>query len=98
VSRKVIFHRLANEELNDAAQHYESSSAGLGQEFLQKIERCIRCIVRHPRAGSVLSGEVRNWLARAFLCAVVYSVTPSGIRVLAVMHAKRRPKYWVGRK
>jgi hypothetical protein len=39
VSRKVTFHRLARKELNDAAQYYESTSAGLGREFLQEIER-----------------------------------------------------------
>jgi plasmid stabilization system protein ParE len=98
VSRKVTFHRLASKELQDAAQYFESAAAGLGQVFLEEIERCIRCIVRYPRAGLVLRGGVRRWLARAFPYAVVYSVKPSRIRVLAVMHLKRRPTYWVGRK
>jgi hypothetical protein len=60
VSRKVTFHRLASRELNDAAQHYESASAGLGEAFLQEIERGIRHIVLFPRAGAALSGEVRR--------------------------------------
>ena len=59
MSRKVTFHRLASRELNDAAQYYESASAGLGEAFLQEIERCIRHIVLYPRAGVVLSGEIR---------------------------------------
>lgn len=72
MSRKVTFHRLASRELNDAAQYYESTSAGLGEAFLQEIERCIRHIVLYPRAGAVLGGEVRRWLARAFPYAVIY--------------------------
>jgi plasmid stabilization system protein ParE len=98
VSRKVTFHRLASKELRDAAEYYESASAGLGQVFLQEIERCIQWIVRYPRAGLVLGKGVRRWLVRAFPYAVVYSVKPSRIRVLAVMHLKRRPTYWVERK
>jgi len=34
---------------------------------------------------------------RRFPDAVLYSITPGGIRVLAVMNLKRRPTYWVGR-
>jgi plasmid stabilization system protein ParE len=98
VNRKVTFHRLASRELNDAAQYYESRSAGLGEAFLQEIERCIRHIVLYPRAGAVLGGEIRRWLARAFSYAVIYAVKPSRIRVLAVMHLKRHPSYWAGRK
>lgn len=70
MSRKVTFHRLASKELRDAAQYYESASAGLGEAFLQEIERCIHSIERYPRAGLFLGGEVRRWLARAFPYAV----------------------------
>jgi hypothetical protein len=44
----VSFHELAERELNDAAQYYESESAGLGAAFLTEIERCCGLIVAHP--------------------------------------------------
>ena len=34
---------------------------------------------------------------RRFPYAVLYSIRPGWIRVLAVMNRKRRPTYWVGR-
>jgi hypothetical protein len=33
-----------------------------------------------------------------FPYAVLYSIKPDRIRVLAVMNQKRRPMYWVGRE
>jgi plasmid stabilization system protein ParE len=98
VSRKVTFHPLAKKELRDSARYYESVSADLAREFVNEIDRCVQCIVRHPRAGLVLKDELRRWLAHAFPFAVLYSIKPSRIRMLAVMHLKRRPTYWVARK
>ena len=56
------FHRLADRELNDAAQYYELESPGLGAVFLNEVERCLRLIVSYPEAGMVLVGSVRRRL------------------------------------
>ncbi|MEK7409359.1 MAG: type II toxin-antitoxin system RelE/ParE family toxin [Acidobacteriota bacterium] len=98
MSRRISFHRLAKQELKEAAHYYDSESHGLGLEFLQEIEQCIQSVVEYPEAAPVLGGPVRQRLARRFPYAVLYSITPARIRVLAVMHLKRRPMYWVGRQ
>ena len=36
----VSFHRLAEQELNEAAHYYERESAGLGGAFLAEAQRC----------------------------------------------------------
>jgi plasmid stabilization system protein ParE len=97
VSGKISFHGLAERELNEAAQYYDSESSGLRAAFLNEIQRCIQSILDYPEAGPVLVGSVRRRLARRFPYAVLYSIRPGGIRVLAVMNLKRRPTYWVGR-
>ena len=89
---------MAARELNEAAQYYESESPGLGAAFLSEIQRCIHSILDYPEAGPVLVGSLRRRLARRFPYAVLYSIKPAGIRVLAVMNLKRRPMYWVGRE
>jgi hypothetical protein len=33
------FHRLADRELNEAAQYYELESPGLGSSFLKEVDR-----------------------------------------------------------
>jgi toxin ParE1/3/4 len=94
----IEFHRLADRELNDAAQYYESESPALGASFLDEAERCLRSIADHPEAGTTLHGSTRRRLFRKFPHAFLYKLKPDGIRILAVMNLKRRPTYWVGRE
>ena len=94
---EVTFHRLAELELCDAAQYYETESLGLGATFLDAVERCIATIVEHPEAGAMVRGSIRRRLLHRFPYGILYSQTSTGIRVLAIMNLKRRPNYWVGR-
>ncbi len=91
------FHRLAERELNEAAQYYELERPGLGQAFLNEVERCLRSIVEHPEAGTLIRGGVRRRILRRFPYGLLYTIKADGVRVLAVMNLKRRPTYWVGR-
>ena len=92
------FHRLADRELNEAAQYYDLGNPGLGSSFLREVDRCLQSIEDHPEAGVMLRGSVRRRLLRRFPYALLYKIKPSSIRVLAVMNLKRRPTYWVGRE
>ena len=92
------FHRLAEYELNEAAQYYGLEDPGLGATFLDEVDRCLQSIHAAPEAGAILRRTVRRRLLRRFPFAVLYKITPSGIRVLAVMNLRRRPTYWVGRE
>ena len=92
------FHRLAEHELNEAAQYYDLEEPGLGSSFLEEVDRCLQSIEAHPEAGPVLRGSVRRRLLRRFPYALLYKIKPNGLRILAVMNLKRRPMYWVGRE
>jgi plasmid stabilization system protein ParE len=94
---RVSFHRLAERELNDAVLYYESESPGLGVIFLDEIERFIEAIANNPSEGIKVRGQVRRRILRRFPYGILYSVKAEGIRILAIMHLKRRPMYWVGR-
>lgn len=91
-------HRLADRELNEAAQYYELESPGLGSSFLEEVGRCLQSIQDQPEAGMILRGSVRRRLLRRFPYALLYKIKPSGIRILAVMNLRRRPTYWIGRE
>ena len=97
MSRTVSFHELAEIELNEAAAYYNAARSGLGEAFLTEIRRCIESITEVPEAAPVLLGSIHRRLAHRFPYAVVYSVRPEKIRVLAIMHLRRRPAYWLGR-
>ena len=93
----VSFHALAEGELNDGAQYYEQQQTGLGDAFLTEIRRCTREITEHPNAGPVVLAEVRRRLCHRFPYALLYTIRPDTLRILAVMNLRRRPAYWVGR-
>jgi plasmid stabilization system protein ParE len=95
---RVSYHRLAQRELNEAAQFYDSESPGLGSAFLDEIERCTQAIVNFPEAGPLIVGTIRRRLVLRFPFGLLYSIKPDRLRVLAVMNLKRRPLYWVGRE
>jgi toxin ParE1/3/4 len=92
------FHRLADRELNEAAQYYDLGNPGLGSSFLEEVDRCLQSIESHPEAGMILHGSIRRRLLHGFPYALLYKIKPAGIRILAVMNLRRRPTYWVGRE
>lgn len=92
------FHRLAEDELNEAARYYDREEPGLGSSFLEEVDRCLQSLATHPEAGPILRGVVRRRLLRRFPYALLYKIKPGGIRILAVMNLKRRPAYWVSRE
>ena len=77
---------------------YDLESPGLGQAFLDAVQRACVSISEHPQSGTVIAGAIRRRLIRRFPYALLYSVRSGGIRILAVMSLKRRPMYWVGRE
>ena len=94
----VSFHELAERELNDGAQYYDLQQVGLGTAFIAEVRRCTDAVRDDPEAGPVLRGDVRRRLCQRFPYAVLYTVRPDVVRILAVMNLKRRPMYWVGRR
>jgi plasmid stabilization system protein ParE len=95
---RVTFNELAERELNDAAQYYESERAGLGAVFIAEVQRCAEAINAHPDAAPVVRGQVRRRLCHMFPYGLLYSMVGDELRVLAVMHLRRRPGYWAGRR
>lgn len=98
MTRRISFHPLAEQELNEAASYYNAASPGLGTAFLDEVEHAIKQILEHPRAASLVNRVVRRKLVRRFPYSVLYSVQTDTIRVLAIANQKRRPFYWRGRK
>jgi hypothetical protein len=43
------FHRLAEYELNEAAQYYDLDDPGLGAAFLDEVDRCLQSIQAAPK-------------------------------------------------
>ena len=91
------FNRLAEAELREAANYYESEAPGLGRHFLSAVESALAEVLDFPLAGSPLRGEVRRKGIGRFPYQLLYRVAGKEVRILAVMHKRRRPLYWAER-
>lgn len=85
-------------EIREAAAYYGLESAALRERFLLAVEEALQQVVTHPEAAAVVRGSVRRQLLRRFPYALLYAIRGNEVRILAVMHQKRRPYYWWGRE
>jgi plasmid stabilization system protein ParE len=96
-SRPFQFHPEAELELTEAAEWYEERGAGLGREFLRSVRAKVDEIRRAPERWPSVRGTRRALVAR-FPYAVVYRELPGDmIRIIAIAHVRRRPRYWSAR-
>jgi toxin ParE1/3/4 len=98
MTRRVSFHPLAEQELNDAASYYNAVSPGLGITFLNELERVLNQIREHPNTAPLVNQVVRRKIVRRFPYSIMDSVQADTIRILAIANQKRRPFYWHGRR
>ena len=94
---RITFNELAERELNDAVQFYEHEQTGLGAAFIAEVRRCTDALTENPESGAVVLGAIRHRLCQRFPYGLLYTLAGGELRILAVMHLKRRPGYWVGR-
>ena len=95
---KVTFHDDALAEYVDGVAWYERDYPGRGERFAAAVEKAIEAIAGQPDTSPTRLG-VRAATVHRFPYVVFF--TRSGeetVRVLVVAHAKRRPKYWRGRR
>jgi toxin ParE1/3/4 len=90
----------AEAELEHAADRYEESVPGLGLEFLAEMRLRTSEVLdaphRFPPYGGVHGVQCAHAVGR-FPHLVVYMVVEDVVHVLAYMHPRQRPGYWLGR-
>jgi plasmid stabilization system protein ParE len=94
---KVSFLTLAQQELDNAVAWYNEQATGLGQEFLDELDRVVRRAVTFPMSCPEIEPGVRRCLLARFPYGLIYGVDRKTIVVVAVAHLHREPRYWVGR-
>ena len=85
MSRRTVFHELAERELLDAVAYFEHAREGLGGRFLRALAATCDRIAMTPAIGR-------------FPYSVVYSFDDARLRVLAIANHRRRPLYWCDRR
>ncbi len=94
---KARFLAPAEIEMIDAAVFYEKQVSQLGANFLSILESAIRDICEQPEAWPDIGYGIKKRQLRRFPYSVLYQIDDSEIVIVAVMHQRRRPNYWVER-
>lgn len=93
----VTFLEVAELELDEAVEYYNSEVSGLGLEFLEEVVSCLKRVSSYPEAWSICSSNIRRCLTRRFPYGILYQVRKEEILIVAVMHLHRKPTYWKDR-
>jgi toxin ParE1/3/4 len=91
---RVRLHPEAENEMIEAAAHYEAQQRDLGKRFLATIQDATNSILINPRLYPVVDLEVRRCLTKVFPFGVLFRIEPDEIVIIAVMHLARHPDYW----
>jgi toxin ParE1/3/4 len=91
---KYEFHPDALAEFEGAAIYYAQKQPGLDLRFIANVEAAIQHIVEQPESYAVLEQDVRRCLTRVFPYAVLYTIEPDFVLIVAVMHCNQNPGYW----
>lgn len=95
-------HPSAREELLATTLHLDDERPGLGDLFLDAIERSMLSVQRSPHAWppaaeSPSGAIIRTRALAPFRVRVVYTVLDDAVLVPAYAHESRRPGYWSDR-
>lgn len=90
----VEFTAAAKGEMQDASAFYEKKSLGLGQDFINEIERLSERIAAFPESGQKISDNVRRLMSQRFPYGILYVLETKIVLIVAVMHLNRKPDYW----
>ncbi|THB69170.1 MAG: type II toxin-antitoxin system RelE/ParE family toxin [Gammaproteobacteria bacterium] len=86
--------RVAELDITEAFNHYESVRLGLGHDFLLCLEEALSKIERTPKQYQFMHKELRRCLVHRFPYVVLYFIEDSCIIVTAVLHARKNPSSW----
>jgi len=92
-------HPEAQEDLREAAEFFrEQAGTALSQSFLAEFEHSVGLLLQYPGLGAMWRHGKRRFVTRRFPFSVIYTVVGDQVRILAVAHHSRRPRYWRSRK
>jgi hypothetical protein len=93
----------ARTEALDVATLYQEQRPGLGDDFLEDLDKALDAIGANPRAWAQWRGRqarrlgVRQYVMERYPFTLPFVVREELVTILAVAHTSRRPGYWLKR-
>lgn len=97
MTRELEYLEEALQEVEAAARWYAERSVTAAEAFSVEIDAAESAIVRLPEAWPPFDHGTRRYLLQRFPFSIVYRIEDRRILIVAVAHARRRPRYWRAR-
>ncbi len=97
MSLPIVLRDEAQAEFDEAFDYYEGQRAGLGVDFVARVQQVFDRISANPLMHAAVFSDVRKAVVTRFPYCVFYRAHADRVEVLAVFHSKRDPAIWQGR-
>lgn len=94
MSVPVEFHPEAADEAVEAQHRYAEQSEKAAERFLAEMQRALEKIAEFPDRYPRHSHGTRVYLLRRFPYLIIYQECADHVKIVAVAHGKRKPRYW----
>lgn len=91
---RIEFHPEALAEFKEAAQYYAGCQENLEFRFIAAVQAVLDRTRQNPEWARIFEDDIRRSLTHVFPYAVLYSIEPDYLLIIAVMHCNREPGYW----
>jgi toxin ParE1/3/4 len=87
--------REAEDDMLEAYVWYERQKPGLGEEFLESLDKASQAILQNPATYRTrYKKKVRAFLVERFPYLILYVLQKNDVNVISVFHTSRDPKVW----
>lgn len=99
MTKQVEFLPEALEELDEGASWFEERHPGLGARFLAEARATVARVAATPESCTPVRGApgVRSARVKDFRFRVYFLDRSELVRIVAISHDSRRPRYWLKR-
>ena len=94
MSLPVVTRRRAAAEVQAAYSWYEREREGLGEEFLQSVDRLVAVAADYPEGFPIVHRDIRRAVMQRFPYSVLYRLKGGHLIVVGCFHSKRDPRSW----
>jgi plasmid stabilization system protein ParE len=92
-----VFLPEARDDLDTAYTDYQARAAGLGDRFLEAVQRTVGLIEGNPSLYGEVAPGIRAGMVRRFPFVIYYREETNQVVVIAVRHGRDDPGIWQGR-
>jgi plasmid stabilization system protein ParE len=93
------FHPLVQSDVKLALEYFDREGGSkLCDRFFVELQGLLARIESHPKRYGFFEGDIRRASLRVFRYHLLYRIRPYGVRILALRHNRRSPRFGISRR